>query len=161
MNMSACVKSDSASRNPDRAVLIFVSASSLNSLDWSKFSALLSGSKFPSDVPPDSSKFSPNISTFFSDENVIFWFSVLSAKKLSAKNSQRKTPITKLPVKNSQQNSSYSIIHSRPKLSPNSNFSRSFEFSLVTIFSKITKIFKFFFCSKNNFFLSLLKILFN
>ena len=73
MNMSACVKSDSASRNPDRAVLIFVRASSLNSLDWSKIrdSSFRSGSKFPSDVP-DSSKFSPNISTFFSDENVIF-----------------------------------------------------------------------------------------
>ena len=71
--MSACVKSDSASRNPDRAVLIFVRASSLNSLDWSKIrdSSFRSGSKFPNDVP-DSSKFSPNISTFFSDENVIF-----------------------------------------------------------------------------------------
>ena len=52
MNMSACVKSDSASRNPDRAVLIFVRASSLNSLDWSKIrdSSFRSGSKFPSDV---------------------------------------------------------------------------------------------------------------
>ena len=71
MNIIACVKSDSASRNPDRAVLIFVSASSLNSLDWSKISSLLIGSIFPSDVP-DSSKFSPNMSTFFSEENVIF-----------------------------------------------------------------------------------------
>ena len=159
MNMSACVKSDSASKNPDRAVLIFVSASSLNSLDWSKFSALLSGSKFPSDVPPDSSKFSPNISTFFSDENVIFWFSVLSAKKLSAKNSQRKTPITKLPDGETSQRKTLSkvlrIQWFAQNLSANSNFSWSFEFSLVTIFFKNHKNFQIFFRSKNNFFLSL------
>ena len=77
MNIRACVRSDSASRNPDRAVLIFVSASSLNSLEnefsnfWSKISSFLIDSIFPNDVP-DSSKFSPNMSTFFSDENVIF-----------------------------------------------------------------------------------------